>query len=250
MDHRATTTGRPGAAGLDGAATPAVQLWSGGKDSAMALWAARQRGEPDVQALATTVAGRVDRSTWHGVRTGLMRRQAAAVGLPLHEVRLADPYTIDELMGAIAGFLRSAEAAPYGAVVWGDLFWDEARRRHEDASAGAGKTVVYPLWGRDTAELAHAVIDAGFQAIVASVDLSRLDASFAGRAYDAAFLADLPEGIDPCAEAGESHTFGWDGSVFRAPVAMRRVRIARRGRHRLLRPGTGGLTNWAGGGDA
>jgi len=211
------------------ATAPAVQLWSGGKDSAMALWTARQTGEPDVQALATTVAGRIDRSTWHGVRTELMRRQAAAVGLPLHEVRLADPYTLDQLMGAIEGFLRSDEAAPYAAVVWGDLFWDEARRRHEGASVGAGKTGVYPLWGRETAELARAVIGAGFRAIVTSVDLSRLDASFAGRAYDAAFLAALPEGIDPCAEAGEFHTFVWDGPVFREPVPVRRVRVARRG---------------------
>ena len=231
MDHRAATTGRPGAAGAGSAsaATPAVQLWSGGKDSAMALWTARQAGEPDVQALTTTVAGRVDRATWHGVRAELMRRQSAAVGLPLHEVRLADPYTLDELMGAIEAFLRSAEAAPFVAVVWGDLFWDEARREHEAVTVAAGKTGVYPLWGRDTAELARAVIEAGFQAIVTSVDLARLDASFAGRAYDAAFLADLPDGIDPCAEAGEFHTFVWDGPVFGEPVAVRRVRIARRG---------------------
>ena len=209
---------------------PAVQLWSGGKDSAMALWTARRTGEVDVRALATTVAGRVGRSTWHGVRTELMRRQAAAVGLPLHVVPIADPYTMDELMGVITAFLTSPTAEPYRAVVWGDLHcWDEARRQHEWAALPVGKGSVFPLWGRQTPELAQATVAAGFRAVVTSVDTRVLGASFVGRDYDARFLAELPEGIDPCGEAGEFHTFVWDGPIFREPVPVARVRIAKRG---------------------
>ena len=208
--------------------SPAVQLWSGGKDSAMALHTARREGKLDVQALATTVASRIDRSTWHGVRTELMRRQAAAVGLPLHEIPIAEPYTRADLMAVVTTFLRSDEAAGYGVVVWGDLFVDEARQMHEEAASAAGKRSVSPLWGRQTPELARATLAAGFKAIVTSLDLTRLDGAFCGRDYDAAFLAELPEGIDPCGEAGEFHTFVWDGPIFAEPVPVRRVRVGRR----------------------
>jgi len=208
---------------------PAVQLWSGGKDSAMALWTARQTGEADVQALVTTVAGRIGRSTWHGVRADLMRRQAAAIGLPLYELPIDDPYTMDELMGVITAFLQSGTAAAYPAVVAGDLHVEVPRADLERAITAAGKHSVFPLWGREIAELARAVLAAGFRAIVVTVDTTRLDASFVGRDYDAAFLADLPEGIDPCGELGEFHTFVWDGPIFREPVPVVRVRIAKRG---------------------
>ncbi len=53
--------------------------------------------------------------------------------------------------------------------------------------------------------------------------------SFAGRPYDALFLADLPPGVDPCGERGEFHTFVWDGPIFQTPVEFRRTRIARNG---------------------
>jgi len=208
---------------------PAVQLWSGGKDSAMALWTARRAGAVDVRALATTVAGRVDRATWHGVRAELMRRQAAAVGLPLHELPIADPYTMDELMGVVTAFLTSPAATAYAAVVAGDLHVEATRADLDRAITAAGKHAVFPLWGREVGGLARAVVATGFRAIVATVDTTRLDASFVGRDYDAAFLADLPAGVDPCGELGEFHTFVWDGPIFREPVPVARVRIAKRG---------------------
>jgi diphthamide synthase (EF-2-diphthine--ammonia ligase) len=61
----------------------------------------------------------------------------------------------------------------------------------------------------------------GFRAIVVCVDPRALDRSFAGRAFDERFLADLPDGVDPCGENGEFHTFVQDGSLFRAPIPCR-----------------------------
>jgi len=49
-----------------------------------------------------------------------------------------------------------------------------------------------------------------------------LDTSFVGREFDAAFLAELPQGIDPCAENGEFHTCVYAGPMFSAPLQLER----------------------------
>ena len=82
-----------------------------------------------------------------------------------------------------------------------------------------GKDAVFPLWGRDTTALAGEFIAAGFEAVLASVDPRRLEASFAGRRFDTALLADLLPDFDACAENGEFHTFADAGPIFSAPIA-------------------------------
>jgi len=88
--------------------------------------------------------------------------------------------------------------------------------------ARVGMTPIFPIWDRDTRELARGFIDRGFRAILTCVDTRVLDASFAGRPFDRALLADLPETVDPCGENGEFHTFVFDGPMFRGsvPVAL------------------------------
>jgi diphthamide synthase (EF-2-diphthine--ammonia ligase) len=61
--------------------------WSSGKDCAYTLYCLRQRTDVEVVGLLTTVNERFDRVAMHAVRCRLLREQAAAVGLPVHEVR-------------------------------------------------------------------------------------------------------------------------------------------------------------------
>src|SRR5690606_37294877 len=100
--------------------------------------------------------------------------------------------------------------------VFGDLFLEDVRRYREENLAQLGMRGHFPLWGRPTASFARGVIDAGYRAIVVSVDPSQIDPSFCGRDYDAAFLGDLPPTADPAGENGEFHTFVWDGPIFAA----------------------------------
>lgn len=77
---------------------------------------------------------------------------------------------------------------------------------------------VFPLWGRSTTELVQEFMGLGFKAVVVCVNERLLDASFAGRPFDAAFLRDLPAGVDPAGENGEFHTFVYDGPIFKEPI--------------------------------
>ena len=107
------------------------------------------------------------------------------------------------------------------AVASGDLFLEDVRAYREEQLASVGKSALFPLWGRDTGALARSFIEDGFEAYVVCVDTRTLDASFAGREYDAAFLDDLPPGIDPCGENGEFHSFVHAGPCFDRPVPCR-----------------------------
>ena len=192
--------------------------WSGGKDSALALWMLRGEGrEPAV--LVTTVTESYDRVSMHGVRRDLLECQADAVGIRLVEV-LIPPRCGNELYEQRT---EQAFATPMLAgvdsVAYGDLFLEDVRARREERLAAAGRRGVFPLWGLDTTTLAHDLIAAGFEATLVCVDPRKLDPSFAGRAYDEELLADLPAGVDPCGENGEFHTFVHAGPIFTAPIA-------------------------------
>jgi diphthamide synthase (EF-2-diphthine--ammonia ligase) len=65
--------------------------------------------------------------------------------------------------------------------------------------AGTGITPLFPLWQRPTLALAQAMIESGLEAWLATVDLKKLPAEFAGRKFDLQLLADLPRGSTPAA---------------------------------------------------
>ena len=197
---------------------PAVALaWSGGKDSALALDVLRREGTT-VAALLTTFTDDYDRVSMHGVRRALVRDQAAVAGIRLVEVGIPAG-CVDEVYAArMAAAFRSPPLTGLDVVASGDLFLEDVRADREERLAGAGKSALFPLWGRDTASLARSFVDEGYKAYVVCVDTSMLDASFAGRTFDASFLDDLPPGIDPCGENGEFHSFVYDGPCFDFPV--------------------------------
>jgi uncharacterized protein (TIGR00290 family) len=193
--------------------------WSGGKDSALALRALRAHGR-EPRALITTVTEGVERISIHGVRRELLHAQAAALGLPVIEVRIPLPCPNAVYEQRMAEALAVPPLDAISEIAFGDLFLEDIRAYREERLAPTGRRALFPVWGRDTAELAREFIEQGFEGIVATVDPRVLDASFAGRAYDASFLSDLPPTVDPCGENGEFHTFVHAGPIFDAPVAV------------------------------
>jgi uncharacterized protein (TIGR00290 family) len=193
--------------------------WSSGKDAAWALHILRQTEGVEVVGLLTTLNQEFDRVAMHAVRRTLLERQAAAVGLPLWTVPLPWPCTNEDyerLMAAACAELQDHHAVT--EIAFGDLFLEEVRAYREQKLAGTGLTPRFPLWGLPTAPLARTMLAAGVQARVTCIDPRRLPSSFAGAAFDAAFLDALPADTDPCGENGEFHTFSWDGPAFAYPL--------------------------------
>jgi len=199
----------------------AVMSWSSGKDSAWALHTALSAGDLDIVGLLTTVSETHHRVAMHGVRDALLDAQIAALALPCLKVPLPWPCANADYEARMAGATARLKGQGVTHVIFGDLFLEDIRAYRLARMAEAGMTAVFPLWGRDTAALAREMIAGGLRAHVVTVDPARLDPSFSGRLFDAAFLADLAPGIDPCGENGEFHTFVSAAPVFAAPIAVR-----------------------------
>lgn len=199
-------------------APKALVAWSTGKDSAWALHEVRRAAEIEVVGLLTTVTSEFQRVSMHAVREELLDRQAAAVGLPCHKVRIPWPCPNERYEAEMARALRDAVAAGVSRIVFGDLFLADVRAYREAKLAGTGVAPVFPLWGRDTRQLASEMLAAGVRATLTCIDPRHVDRSFAGRAFDEALLATLPPGVDPCGENGEFHTFVSAGPMFGAPL--------------------------------
>jgi len=201
-------------------AEPVLVCWSGGKDSALALQAVLADPALRVAALVTTVTEGPQRVSLHGVCWDLVRRQADALGLPIEAVRIRPDAAEDEYEGLMRRVLSRYKEAGVARCVFGDVFLAEARDRRERNLAKVGMRGLYPIWGRPSQALARAFCESGFRAILVCVDSKQLAPSFGGREFDAALLADLPPGVDPCGENGEFHTFVYDGPIFRRPVPV------------------------------
>jgi uncharacterized protein (TIGR00290 family) len=194
----------------------AIVSWSGGKDSALVLY--EVAAEYDIVVLLTTVTSGYDRVSMHGVRTRLLEQQAAALGYPLEQVPIPPQCVNNDYERRMGAALARYRSAGVSRVVCGDIFLEDVRRYREERLLGGGLTGVFPLWQRDSRELAHRFIRLGFRAVLCCVDTQVLEENFAGRVYDETLLADLPARADPCGENGEFHTFVFAGPNFARPV--------------------------------
>ncbi len=199
----------------------ALIAWSSGKDSAWALYEARQAGDCEIVGALTTVTDTFSRVSMHGVREELLMAQLAAAGLPPILVRIPYPCPNEVYEARMAAALAQAKQAGISRIIFGDLFLQDVRKYREDKLAGTGIVPLFPLWERPTGALAREMIAAGVETYLACVDLKQLPKTFAGRRFDDALLTELPATADPCGENGEFHSF-----VAGGPMLSRRIPVA------------------------
>jgi uncharacterized protein (TIGR00290 family) len=195
--------------------------WSTGKDAAYCLWLLQQR-KIRIDVLLTTVSDATDRVSMHGVRNSLLKRQAAAIGLPLHTINIPESCGIETYNSLMLSALKQYEEYAVKMAVFGDIFLDDLRHYREQQLAKVSFSAEFPLWKAETGKLARDMIHAGFKAVVVCVNKAKLDESFCGREFNESFIDDLPAGVDPCGENGEFHTFVYDGPVFGHAVRIRK----------------------------
>jgi uncharacterized protein (TIGR00290 family) len=198
----------------------ALISWSSGKDSAFALHEVRRTGEFEIVGALTTVTETFERVAIHGVRQEILRAQCAAAGLPQRIVPIPYPCPNEVYEARMGQVVAQAAAEGITHMIFGDLYLADIRAYREQKLARTGITPVFPLWERPTRELARAMFASGLEAYLATVDMKKLPAEFAGRRFDAQLLADLPDDIDPCGENGEFHTCVVAGPMFSHRLAV------------------------------
>ena len=194
--------------------------WSSGKDSAWALHKMRRRGDVEITALFTTINSAFHRVAMHAVRESLLEAQAAAARLPLIKIPIPSPCPNEVYESAMSEAMAQAKERGVTHIIFGDLFLEDIRKYREENLAKCGLTPIFPLWLKDTHNLANEMIAAGLRANLTCVDPKKLARSFAGREFDAELLAALPASVDPCGENGEFHTFVHAGPMFSGPIPV------------------------------
>jgi len=205
-----------------------IVAWSGGKDSALALYEVLNSGSYEVLELLTTVAKDHDRISIHGVRRVLLEQQTKALRIPLEEMFILKGASDAEYEDKLLEMLKRHRDNGVFSVVFGDIFLEDVRKYREQLLAKAGMNGIFPLWKKETKQLARKFINLGFKAISTSVDSHVLGKDFAGREYDEKFLSDLPANVDPCGENGEFHSFVYDGPLFCERMAFEKGEITLR----------------------
>ncbi|MBI4124428.1 MAG: diphthine--ammonia ligase [Deltaproteobacteria bacterium] len=197
-----------------------IFAWSGGKDSALALYELKRAYSYEISALLTTITEDYDRISMHGVRRVLLEQQAESLGLPLEKVYITKHASNDEYEAKMSNKLMEYKSRGVLSVIFGDIFLEDLRKYREENLSKIGMKGIFPIWKKNTTELAHSFIDLGFKAVITCVDSNVLDQGFVGRIYNEQFLRELPTNVDPCGENGEFHSFAYDGPIFRERISF------------------------------
>ncbi len=207
---------------------PTVMAWSGGKDSAVALYRLQQDPRYEVVGLLTTLTEGYGRISMHGVREELLHAQADALTLRLYPVWIPQACVNAVYEERMAGAIERLKRHGAQAIAHGDLYLEDVRAYREEMLAGSGLEPLFPIWGEDTSQLSRWVVTNGFQATLTCVDPKQISGDFAGREYDTTLLDELPDSADPCGERGEFHTFVRNAPNFAAPIAIERGEVVER----------------------
>ncbi len=202
--------------------------WSGGKDSAFCLYKVLQQERYEIMCLLTTISLPYQRVSMHGVRVELLDIQADRIGFPLIKLQVPEMPTMEIYDNTMAAVLMDLKRKGVTASVFGDIFLEDLRKYREDKLAELNLTGIFPLWKIPTDKLIREFIDSGFKAITTCVNDKYLDKSFVGRLIDDDFLNDLPDGVDPCGENGEYHSFVFDAPFFSKPIEIEKGEIVYR----------------------
>ena len=195
--------------------------FSGGKDSCLALNQILKNNEFEVVALLTTLTEDYQRISMHGVRETLLDQQSDSIGLPLEKVWIPKQASNKIYESRMRELLEKYKKQGVNRVVFGDIFLVDVRAYREKQLAQMNMEGIFPLWGRDTDELATEFVNLSFKAITCCVDNHFLDETFTGREMDEEFFNSLPDSIDRCGENGEFHSFVYDGPIFNKPIKVK-----------------------------
>jgi uncharacterized protein (TIGR00290 family) len=196
--------------------TKCIFNWSGGKDSALALYHCLQNPELDIKYLVTTINDSVNRISMHGVRVELLVKQAENIGIPLYEIRLPEMPGMAEYDAVMREHMQKFSAEGITHAIFGDIFLQDLRDYRDARLVEANMKGIYPLWKRDTHELINEFLSLNFGTVIACTQ-QRLE-PFVGKEISQELITALPHDVDVCGENGEFHTFVFKGPIFKNEI--------------------------------
>lgn len=175
-----------------------------------------------VEGALVTISLPYRRITMHGIQEELILRQTQALGLKCHFHYIPEGSSNDEYVQSYREAVQQLIAEEgLTHLAFGDIFLEDLRQFREQMLSDLPVSLLFPLWGLDTRQLAESFINKGFRSYVVAVMDPPLNKFFVGTPFNKDFLNQLPEQVDPCGERGEFHSFVYDGPLFKEPVGIK-----------------------------
>lgn len=190
--------------------------WSGGKDSALALYHALEDPDLEIKYLVTTINDAVNRISMHGVREELLIKQAESIGIPLYEIRLPEMPGMAEYDAIMGKHLTGFKNEGITHAIFGDIFLQDLKDYRDARLAEVGMKGIYPIWKRDTRELINEFLSLGFGTVIACAR-EHLE-PIVGQEITLSLIDTLPADVDVCGENGEFHTYAFKGPIFKEEI--------------------------------
>lgn len=204
----------------------AMVSWSGGKESALALYRAQQAGHRPV-CLLNCVDAAGERAMSHGVPAALIAAQAEALGLPISQPRVTWESYEERFKSALLEIKRQHGIE---AGVFGNIDVAEHRQWVERICRETGIEPLLPLWGAEREALLEELLLLGFKAIIVNALSEPLGPAWIGRQLGTVSLEELRKRpVDLCGEKGEYHTLVIDGPIFASAIVLQHATITEHG---------------------
>jgi len=221
--------------------------WSGGKESAFALYKVLLSGEYDVVSIFTIVHREEGRAGLYGVDETLIDQQAQQIRVPLKKLYINDWEDTRSYTQTLQAYYKKCANDGIEAVVFGDIIDGEQKSLHEDQVRNAGLEAMFPLSQINTRILFEDFIYLGFKALLSAADTAYFAEDQMGQTLDIDFPDKLTPGVDPCGVNGEFYVFVYDGPIFKRPIAFEPGEVLKRQfafHHREDHPDTNESSFW------
>lgn len=194
----------------------AIFNWSGGKDSALALYKILKTNEYEIVSLLTTITLETNTSSIHAIPVSLLYKQAEAIGIPLYTVALSkDLKTYEQGMLEAVNHFKGQNVNDF---IFGDIFLEDVKAYRESKLNPLGINVITPLWGKTSDEVFNEFLASGIKSKIIVTQAEKLNESYIGKDLNIEFRNNLSNEVDLCGENGEYHTFSYDGPLFKNKV--------------------------------
>ncbi len=200
-----------------------VVLYSGGKDSNLALYRLLKEGH-EIISLLTTIPSRSDSWMFHRPNVELTKIQAECMDLPWQgcEVSGEKEKEVYELIPMLS-LIKSR--CDIDGIASGAIASRYQKDRVEKLCNFMDLKAVSPLWGKSEADLLAEILNLKFEVYFTSVSAEGLDMEWLGKVLDwdrANRLLKLREkyGLNPSGEGGEYDTFVCDSPLFKKKIRV------------------------------
>jgi diphthine-ammonia ligase len=200
----------------------AAVLFSGGKDSTMAVYKAIEEGY-NVEYLVTMISDNTESYMFHVPNIHITELSSQAMGIPLIKAKTLGEK--EKELNDLKNILKELKDKGVEAIFAGALASEYQKSRIDQLCLDIGLESFAPLWHRDPKEYMEEIIELGFEVILISVSAEGLDESWLGRKIDSKLLDEIiilnsKYGMHMAFEGGEAETL-----VLDCPIFNKRIKI-------------------------